>query len=177
VVIIMELSSFWLFNVTEHGACRRRLLKYGTCKKSDITIPNIKEAEKFNELVKSDAFDLDYICTEGVLLIARRKTPEAREKLLSFTKATFKTDIDPVTKQPITRDGITVPMIRRWIAFINTGRILSRKAPKIRKLSAEDIEIIQYLKECGQTCAKARLNTARAEQIAKFCDDLLKDVA
>jgi len=160
------------------GKCRRTKIKEKSAPCNSMEgMDDLREAELVNTKVKTDTFNLDQVATEPILRFSRIKDRKLNQAVFGMIKHALETDINPFTKAPLARIPMPSPLVKDIIEFCTTGVVSPRIMRKSIQLDKETIDLISYLKECGLTCAKARLNGDKADQITKFCDMLLKDVA
>jgi len=160
------------------GKCRRTKIKEKSAPCNSLEgMDDLREAEVVNTKVKTDDFNLDQVATEAILRFSRIKDRKLNQAVFAMIKTTLQEDVHPFTKAPLGRIPMPLSLVKDIIEFCSTGAVAPKTPSKRVRLDQETIDIITYLRSCGITCAKAQTNGTKVDQITKFCDDLLKDVA
>jgi hypothetical protein len=137
---------------------------------------DLREAEVVNTKVKTEDFNLDQVATEAILRFSRIKDRKLNQAVFAMIKTALRDDINPFTKAPLGRIPMPLSLVKDIMEYCETGAVTPKIPSKRVRLNQETVSIIKYLKQCGLTCANARKDGTKLEQIVEFCDKLLEDV-
>jgi len=155
------------------GKCRRTKIKEKSAPCNSLEgMDDLREAEVVNTKVKTEDFNLDQVATEPILMFSRIKDRKLNQAVFAMIKKSLIEDKNPFADAPLARIPMPLSLVRDIIEYCKTGSVTPKIPTKRIKLDKETIDLITYLKGCGLTCAKARSDGVKVDQITKFCDAL-----